>query len=145
MAKDKAADTHPPQPTAAKQTSPKQSAPEAAKPQKPMSKAGAVRAAIAEKLDGEEARDWIKAKYGVTVDAKTWSVYKSKSKKKDNDEEDDGEPTLTDLLTVKELAEKRDSVEAIAAQMAALKEMADEVGGFDRLAKCLEALAKLTK
>jgi len=55
------------------------------------------------------------------------------------------EPTLGDLLKVKDLAIGRGGVEEISALVEKVDAIAGEVGGIDKLRASLDALKKLTK
>ncbi len=58
--------------------------------------------------------------------------------------EDQSEPTLSDLLRVKEQAKEQGGVEAMAEQVAKVAEWAKEFGGVENLNRCLDALRQLS-
>jgi hypothetical protein len=53
------------------------------------------------------------------------------------------EPTLSDLLRVKEAADGQGGVDALLKAVQSVRVVADQVGGIDKLAASLEALQKL--
>jgi hypothetical protein len=53
------------------------------------------------------------------------------------------EPTLSDLLRVKEAADSQGGVDALLKAVQSVRVVADQVGGVDKLAASLEALQKL--
>ena len=54
------------------------------------------------------------------------------------------EPTLTDLLKVKTVADEQGGVEGLLKAVQAVRAVADKVGGLEKLSGCLEALQKLS-
>lgn len=55
------------------------------------------------------------------------------------------EPTLSDLMRVKDIADERgDSITDLAEQVTSIEQMAEEVGGLSMLKQCLQALARLS-
>jgi hypothetical protein len=120
---------------------------------KPVNKKEAVKRALAEGLKShEEAAPYIKTRFNIDIAENTFNSYKSTLNREEGGRATgrktrtpaapSNEPTLSDLFKVRELLD--DDVGAVVKQMAALKTLADAVGGFDRLAACLDALAKLS-
>jgi hypothetical protein len=54
------------------------------------------------------------------------------------------EPTLTDLLKVKAVADEQGGVEGMLKAVQAVRAVANQVGGVEKLSGCLEALQKLS-
>lgn len=60
--------------------------------------------------------------------------------------EDSTEPSVTDLITVKDVADETDGgVESLVEQLTQLETIASRVGGFGKLRKTLDALTRLTE
>lgn len=55
----------------------------------------------------------------------------------------DAEPSIADLLKIKEMAEQKGGVGTLSKQLDGLGEMIGAVGSFEKLLKCLDALQKL--
>lgn len=56
------------------------------------------------------------------------------------------EPTITDLLTLKEVAdETKDGIQGLSDQLTQLETIANRVGGFGKLRKTLDALNRLSE
>ncbi len=75
--------------------------------------------------------------------AAKWRADDSSEPRRKRDTATKTEPTLTDLLRVKELV--GDDAEGFTKQVAELVRISNEVGGLKVLHQCLEALAKLQK
>ncbi len=57
----------------------------------------------------------------------------------------DSEVTGDDLLAVKRMADETGGVEALMGQVQQVRELADEVGSFEKLVKCLDTLNTLLR
>lgn len=55
------------------------------------------------------------------------------------------EPSLADLLKVKDLAKEHGGVEALAKIVVAVASLADQMGGLERLHRSIDALRQLTQ
>lgn len=97
-----------------------------------------------------EVKAYILSRYpGITLNDNTLSTTLSQTRSKRNGNYgsrkrgQSSEPSLHDLLTVKQLAEKGEGVEALAEQVGHLVQLAEKVGGLDNLNRCMEALRQL--
>jgi hypothetical protein len=121
--------------------------------------AGAIRQSLAElgiKADKGQVGDWIRKNHpSLTFKEATLSSSLSNVKKelrgnggkapsgRGRRARSAGEPTLTDLFRVKDLAEERGGVEQVRGQIDQVLELAGKVGGLERLQRCLSALKTL--
>jgi hypothetical protein len=111
----------------------------------------AIRAALADlgiHATKPKVKEWITRVYP-TVSYKDSTFNSSLSsirKKLKGDHDDvDGEPTVNDLLRVKEMADAIGGVDQVVSLLDKVDSFAKKVGGLGRLRQCLAGLKKLGK
>jgi hypothetical protein len=89
---------------------------------------------------------WIKERYTLTLPRGFPSAVSSQRKKLRSEQaaRSDEQPTVKELMRVKELAETFGGVTRMAARVAEVELVAAEVHGVDRLHQCLDALRRLS-